>query len=179
MNDNDIIQIVRNFLMAQLPLRGVMNVEVKQNYQPTQQGLPETPLLSVHKISAPRYGFPGVKHVYNAMTNVYDTTESIWRTPTFQFSGLAQQNPADLTSLTASDIVEAAADVLQSRAAIDTFQQHNIGILRVQQIPIMYFVNDKDRHEQDPSFDLVLQYRRVFTSTTPEIDGFRPNILRV
>lgn len=179
MNDNDVIAIIIGILEAGFTSLSIPNVTVLQNYQPTQQGVIETPAIYLHKIDAPRYGFPGRQHVYNSVDEDFDTTETIWRTPTYQVNALAQQDPSDIASLTASDYVEAAAHILQTEATRQTLLQSNIGITRIRDIRIQYFVNDKDRHEQEPSFDFTLSYRREFISKTPAIVGHRAGINRV
>lgn len=179
MNDNDVLAIVIGILnsgFAALPLPGIA---VKQGYQPTQEGVPETPTAYIHKVSARRYGHPGRRSVYNADDDDFDTMESIWRVPTFQVSGLAQQDPRNIAAPTASDIVESAADIMQTSATRDTLLASNIGIIRIMDVRMLYFVNDKGRHEQEPSFDFVLSYRREFTLKTPAVTAFEANIQRV
>ena len=179
MNDNDVIAIIIAILRSGFVALSQPSIVIKQNYQPTQQGVPDEPALFLHKIMAPRYGFPGRHSTYNTANANFDTVESIWRMPTFQVSGLAQQDPNDIASLTASDIVEMAADILQTRATRQTLLDSEIGIFRIQQVRQLYFVNDKDRFEQEPSFDFTLSYRRTFNLTTPAVTATEVNISRV
>ena len=169
MNDNQIIAILIQVIRTGLNLFGMNNVSIKQNHQPVQTGVEPGPVVYLHKINAPRYGFPGRKDVFNNTTNVFDHTETIWRTPTFQVDGLATQNPANITSLTASDIVEATADVLQSSATREALLVSGIGIERITNIRESYFSDERDRFEQSPSFDFTIDYRREFTSTVQEV----------
>lgn len=179
MNDNDVWQIIIALIRAQLDALGLTTVAVKQSYQPTQQGVPEGPAVFIHKIDAKRYGHPGSRSVYNMVDDDFDTTESIWRNPTFQVNGLSVQDPTDTTQLTASDIVEITADILQSRSTRATLLASGIGILRIADVRVLYFVNDRDRHEQEPSFDFTLSYRRTTTFKTPVVTGQQANIQRV
>lgn len=179
MNDSDVWTVLIALLRTGMSDLGFPQVAVRQNYQPTQQGTPEGPALFLHKLSATRYGSPGHRHVYNVADANFDTTQSVWRTPSYQVSGLAQQNPGAPDAPTASDIVEAAADVMQTPATRQTLLQSGIGILRIRDIRMLYFVNDKDRHEQEPSFDFTLSYRRVVASKTPAVTVFGTNIVRV
>lgn len=179
MNDNDVLAIVIGILNSGLSALPLPGIEVRQSYQPTQQGVPETPAVYIHKISSQRYGFPGRRSVFNPDDGDFDTVESIWVVPTFQVSGLSQQDPTDITQPTASDIVESASDILQSRSTLSTLRESGIGIIRITDVRMLYFVNDKDRHEQEPSFDFVLSYRREFASKTPAVTAIEANIQRV
>ena len=169
MNDNDVLQVLLPVLSSGLVALGVNGVLIKQAYQPRQTGVEIPPTLYLHKIQAPRYGFPGRRDTYNAENQNFDHVESIWRTPVWQVDGLATQDPANLAQLTASDIVEAAADVLQQIVTRETLLRSNIGIERITNIRESYFTDDRERHEQRPSFDFTLTYRREFTTTVSPV----------
>ena len=179
MTDNQILIVLLPILTTGLTAVGVTGVKIKQNYQPRQSGAEIQPTLYLHKISAPRYGFPGRKDVFNATNNNFDHTETIWRTPTWQVDGLSTQNPANLTQLTASDIVEAAADALQLQTTRLALLRSNISIERITTIRENYFLDDRERHEQRPSFDFTLTYRRSFRSVVPQVTGSRCRLRRV
>ena len=179
MNDNDVIAAFITILRRGLSEIGITSIDIKQGYQPRQVGTAIGPVLYFHKISTHRYGFPGRKDVYNAHTQTFDHTESIWRTPTFQVDGLSTQNPASLNQLTASDIVEQAADVLQLSITINRLRVHNIGIDRITTIREHYFNNDRDRFQQSPSFDFTLSYRREIASIVQPVNRHVLNIRRV
>ena len=178
MNDNQVIRQVIAVLNTGLPALGVNGVLVTRSYQPRQNGVPTGPALFLSKISAPRYGFPGRRDVYNAQRGDFDHTESTWRTPTWQVDGLSTQDPRNLDQLTASDIVEAAADVLQQSSTRNALLQQKIGIQRITNIRENYFIDDRERHEQRPSFDFTLTYRREFTTTVPPVTSFTCKVRR-
>ena len=134
MNDNDVLRVVIRILIEGLPAIGINGIRVKQSYQPRQTGVLTGPVIYLHKISAPRYGFPGRKDVYNSETAMFDHTESIWRTPSWQVDGLSTQDPANINQLTASDIVEATADVLQQSSTRIELLREKIGIERITDI---------------------------------------------
>ncbi len=179
MNDNQVLAILIAILRNGFNLLAMPDIAIKQSYQPTKQGTPEGAAIFIHKIMAPRYGHPGRRSTYNAGNANFDTVDSIWRTPTFQISGLSPQNPADAASLTASDIVETAADILQTESTRETLLQSGIGIYRILSIRESYFVDDRDRHEQEPSFDVTLTYRREFQLTTPAVTATDAAIYRI
>ena len=179
MNDNDVLMVLFPILNAGLINLGVNGVALKQSYQPRQNGVNIGPVLLLHKISAPRYGFPGRKDTYNTNNQTFNHSESIWRTPTWQVDGLSTQDPRDVNQLTASDIVEAAADVLQQSSTREALLLSKIGIDRILEIRQTYFVNDRERHEQRPSFDFTLTYRREFASTVQPVNDHTLTIQRL
>ena len=179
MNDNDVLMVLFPILRAGLINLGVSGVALKQSYQPRQNGVNIGPVLFLHKISAPRYGFPGRKDTYNPSTQTFDHSESIWRTPTWQVDGLSTQDPSNLNQLTASDIVEAAADVLQQSSTRNALLVEEIGIERILDIRQTYFLNDRERHEQRPSFDFTLTYRREFASTVQPVNDHNLKVRRL
>lgn len=175
MRDNEIYQVIFPIIQSGLTARGITGVGVKQSYQPRKTGTPSAPTVFIHKLSANRYGFPGRRSVYNEARGDFDHTETIWRTPTFQVDALAVQDPSDLSALTASDLVESVADILQSSAALETLKASDIGIDRITDIRVPYFVNDEDQNEASPSFDFTLSYRVEFNTTVPAIDAYELN----
>lgn len=179
MNDNDIIRLIISILRTGLNGMGMSNVLIKQSYNPLQTGVPTAPTIYLHKISTPRYGWPKRKSVYNADNSNFDHSEVFWRTPTFQIDGLSVQDPTDTAQLTASDIVLAAADILQTDLGINTLKQSGVGIDRIIQVRDSYFVDDRERHEQSPSFDFTLSYQKTITSTAGVVDDFELNVNRV
>ncbi len=179
MNDNDIFAIIIGILEAGFVAMSLPSVVVAQNYQPTPQGIENAPTIYIHKLSAGRYGYPGQKSVYNAGDDDFDTTDSIWRLPSFQISGLSVQDPSNISMLTASDIVETAADILQFPSTRQTLSSSDIGIFRIKNVREVYFSDDRDRYEQEPSFDFELSYLKTFTSKTPRVTAQRAEISRV
>ena len=145
MNDNDVIKIIIRVIRAGLDSYGLTTVRIKQGYQPRTTGVEIAPTVYLHKISADRYGFPSRIDKHNDTNNNFDHTETIWKTPTYQVDGLALQNPADINQLTASDIVEATAEALQSEASILAFKASRISIDRITNIRENYFTEDPDQ----------------------------------
>lgn len=94
-------------------------------------------------------------------------TESTVYASTFQCSALATQNPANTESLTASDIANLAAYVLQSAATIAAFEAQGVGVLRVPDVRNPYFTDDRQRYEASPSFDFTLTHRQTIITTVP------------
>lgn len=171
MNDNQIIALIISVMRSGLDALNLGSVLIKQQYQPRQSAIETAPTLYLHKVLAPRYGYPSRKDIFNTVSGEFDHTETIWRTPTYQVSGYALQNPADITSLTASDITERAADVMQTSATRLALLASNVGIIRITDIRENYFVDERDRFEQNPSFDFVLSYQATINTTVPPVDN--------
>lgn len=179
MLDNQIIKIVRDLIIAGMTARGISGVSVKQSFQPTQQGANTAATVYLYKVSDKRYGFLGRKDVWNSAQNRIDHVETQQYETTFQVNALVIQDPSNINSLTASDIVNAVAGIIQSDTAINTFHTNGIGILRVTDVRNPYFVDDKGRHEASPNFDFTLTHKMIVSSTTPVIETVEFEINRV
>lgn len=178
MNDTQVIMAIIAILRPALNAEGFSDVQILQNYQPTQQGIPEGRVIYIHKAVNHRYGFPQEKSVYSDAEENFTTTHTFTRLVTFQVNARAQQDPSDLSTVTAGDLVETVADIMQLPSTRQALLNDNIGIERIADVRIIYELNDKDRHEQVPNFDFTLNYRKEYTVTTP-VAEVRQNIGRV
>lgn len=179
MNDNQVIIQLIGAIEAGLTLFNIENVEVLQGYQPTQQGIPEGDAIFIHKIPSRHYGHPKEKNVYNQETGQFDQTREFIRLSKWQINARAQQRPDDIMGLTASDLVEAVADILNMQESRDSLSASGIGIERIAEIRIAYDGNEKERFEQEPSCDIVLNHKKTYTSTVRRIERGELNINRV
>lgn len=116
-----------------------------------------------------------------AMTSIgaWVYTESEVVASTFQCSGLATQNPANIESLTASDIANLAAYVLQSAATIAAFEAQGVGVLRIPSVRNPYFTDDRQRYEASPSFDFTITHRQTIITTVPTVTETEFHVDRV
>lgn len=96
-------------------------------------------------------------------------TESTQYASTFQCSALATQNPANTESLTASDIANLAAYVMQSAATIMALEAQGVGVLRVPDVRNPFFTDDRQRYEASPNFDFTLTHRQTIITTVPNV----------
>lgn len=179
MRDNEVIIFILSFLNTQFAARSLSDVIIQQSYQPRDQGIPLGRTVFIHKISAPRYGYPGNKSVYNEQTGLFDNRKTQWVTPTYQFDALSIQNPSDVNSVTASDLLEETANILQSSVAIKSFKEQGIDIFRIDAIRENYIIDDQGRHEQLPSFDFKIGYQAVFSTNDFRVVDAEPNIFHV
>lgn len=162
-----------------------ITVEVDQNYQPTQQGANIDPTIYFFDVGPDkRYGFTEKKDVWIPATppdtgGLMQHTESQWMESMYQFSALATQNPADLNALTAKDLLNYAAYILNSDVSQATLQSNGVGMERITQIRSVPFVNEKGLYQKNPSFDVVFTHQQIITTTVPIVTSTEYQIHRV
>jgi len=169
MRDNDLFKVIIAELKSLLAGKNLSDVKIKQSYQPTQQSVSNERRIFIHKVTNPQVGsgliYKGTKR-----------TQQNLKRASFQFDALAQQDPSDINSLTASDILTTAADLLQSYDAVRNLRNNGVNIERVTDVRPSYFINDKDRNESSPSFDLTVTYKHDYEKEIPSISGATTNL---
>ena len=169
MRDNQIYLIIVPLIRAALVADAdFSSVVVRQSYQPTQHGTPTGSAVFLHKLGDKRHGSPHRANVWNELTSKMIYTETEVMETTFQVDALSIQNPAVTTSITAGDIVNKVATILQSQATIDALLAANLSIMRIGEIRNQIFKDDRDNFEASPSFDFILQHETA-TITEAEI----------
>ncbi len=180
-----------------------VDIGVQQSYQPRQQGINKLPTVYLHKLFDERIGCVGratkwVGSEISAESGEIITSENdqpiitdggligtMQHTETqqyathFQLSAVIDQNPVVLDGLTASDILNRAAAVLQSSGFIEAAQTNELGIFRIGQIRNPYFEDDRDRFEAMPSFDFAMTHKQVIVTEAPVLVTEQFQILRV
>jgi len=91
MNDNSIIKVLRDVLLAGLAANGQASVAVQQAYQSTQQGANTDPSVYFFKVSDNRYGFVERDYSYGTLNSTL--TESQLYISTFQIEAWVRQVP--------------------------------------------------------------------------------------
>ncbi len=168
MIDGDVERVIKAVLDAGLTAASISAV-VLQSYNPTRQGTPSEATVVFTKITARRFGFQGRKYVYvPGAPGTFSKTEPYFLRPTYQISALLDQDPTDLNSLSAYDVIDICAAVLQSTESRATFLAAGIGIDRITDIRTPKSIDDSDRHNVDASFDVTLSYKSELTSVVPE-----------
>jgi hypothetical protein len=164
-----------------LAANGLANIAVKQSFQPTNQGANLGATIYINKIGDKRLGFLRRNSVWIPLPSPgrmeYEQMQIV--ETTFQISALSIQIPSNVVQLTASDICEYAADILQGDTARETLQTKGVQMLRVTDIRNPYFMDDKERFEASPSFDFTLMHERVIISTTPVVETYEFNVKRI
>lgn len=173
MLDNVLATNVISVINAGLIAQGFSGFKIYKGFQPTTQG-PEpvsTPSVYFTKLPSRRYGSMNRKDVWDSINSVMVHAETQFYETTYQISAAVISNPTAL-SYTASDLVNAAAQSLNSDYAISTFKSNNINVLRVTDIRNPYFLDDLRRFEASPSFDVTFITEMVVTSGTGVVDSF-------
>ena len=106
-------------------------------------------------------------------------TESQQYLTTFQFSALATQDPSNVNSLTASDILNYARAVMQSLAFVTAIEAQGVGVLRIGAVRNPAFTDDRDRFEYEPSLDVIFSHKQLISSVQPIVTEEIVQILSV
>jgi hypothetical protein len=169
MNDNARFVILFAILSDGFAARGFAGVEFAQNNQPTQQGTPTAPTITLSKLPEVPLGWVRRDSVFDPDTSTMTDTELQTMQATYQVNALVTQDPADVSALTAMDYLRAARRILQSSDTIARLRGDGLAILRINELRSLAFVDDRDRYEYSPSFD--------FTLTYDELDEFSGNVV--
>jgi hypothetical protein len=179
MRDNELIKALISTIKSADAAFGLSDIPVKQSYQATQQGVDSSATIYLFKIAGNRYGWMGSKSKWDSDASVMNRTETQYHETTFQFSALVRQDPSDTTALTASDVLDSVATVLNSPYGIASLKDAGIGVLRIQDIKQTYFKDDMGRFEASPSFDVTLTHKSTMTTETDAVQSVEFNIDRI
>lgn len=169
MIDADVQTAIKSVLDTRLPAAGISGAIVSQSFNPTTQGASLEPQLVFTKITARRWGWQGRKYALVAGPSpTFDKTESYWIRATYQLSGFMNQDPTDPASLSAYDVLDICAAIMQSEEGLAIFRAASIGVDRITDIRTPSSRGDDDRFMVDPSFDFVLSYQNELASV---VDG--------
>jgi len=179
MIEADVWRALIAVLRTGLDNQGFNDVTIHQAYQPIKQGPDTLRSVYLHKITSQRVGHQGKKHDFNSGNDNFDVIEKYWLAVTFQLMSLVSQDITDENSITAYDVTDLCAAILQTEATRKALLNDNISIERIGQILVSFSVDDKDEFDLDPTFDFVLLYEQILTSTVPKIDTFEADIKRI
>jgi hypothetical protein len=160
MNENVLAAELRTTLLDGLTRLGIDNVQVKQSYQPTAQGLSQ-PCIFIHKISQKPRGHNARNDKFNEDESIMVHTDKQVFETVYQVSAAVDRDVTDAFQLTASDLVRASSRILASEQARAYLLQKKIGIIRVADIINPFFIDDRERNESSPSFDVTLTHEDV------------------
>lgn len=164
MLERALFTLVRAALLAELPV----GVAVEQKQQPTTNGVNSGPTVFMEAIvPARRVGWLGRKDSGTTMLH----QETQWLETTLQVSALAWRDP-ESEEPTAADLCRMAADILQGDAGLALLGAHRVRPLRIGEMRVVYFTNDRDQFEANPSFDVVLSHMQIREGATPPVTEF-------
>jgi hypothetical protein len=166
-------------LEAGLLAESLSDVVVRQAYQPRSQGASVERSAYLHKVTSQRVGVQGRSAVWNPAQLNFTETDKYWLAQTMQLTVQAEQNIADQDSLTAYDIAERCAAILQTRQTRDLLLAAGISIQKITDVRDEYALDDLDQFDINPSFDFILLYEQTLTSTVPGVSAVEADIKRV
>lgn len=169
MKDNQLIQIFSPIISQGLIDAGISGVTVMQEDQPTQQGINDNPTIYFQKISSKKCGSQGFRDFWNEDTEEMEHTEVLLMECMFKVSCLFRQNPETPNQLTASDLVQEVAIILNSQKTIQTLQSYEIGIMNIMDMTNPYFINDRNQYYAKPSFNFILRFVDRRLTTVPVV----------
>src|ERR1035437_9065621 len=120
MNDNPIYALILSILNGQLADVGLSGTVIVKGFQDVRQGVEASSLASPTK-AAYLVKLFDIRDGYPRETDVWDST--------IQLSTLAVQTPGNTTQLTASDVANLLAMILQNSNTMSLFQAQGVGIL--------------------------------------------------
>jgi len=178
-DDNSLIRVIIAILKQGLIDCNIEGVTVKQSYQPRQSGIVSGPAIYIHKLNTHRYGYTGEKQIYNANNDNFDVRNINYRLSQYQFTALSIRNPANIEQLTASDLAQAAADIFTLQSTVRELCNNNVGIEKITTVRDGYFIDERERNEQESSFDLTFIYKVEKLTTQPKVQRIDHQIERV
>jgi hypothetical protein len=167
MNEQDLIALVRTALLTELP----EGVRVLQKNNPKIVGTPSAPTIYIETIiPAQRVGWVSRQERRRLGLDAFDHEELQWLETTLQISALARLRDGEPS---AADHASMAADILQGDAGMAVLAAQRVRPLRVTTSRTVYFLNDSQQYEANPSFDIVLSHVQIRSSTTPRLETIR------
>lgn len=179
MIEADVWRALITVLRTGLDSQSLNDVTIHQSYQPIKQGPDTARSIYIHKITSQRVGHQGRKCNFNLGNDNFDEVEKYWLAVTIQLMPLVTQDITNENSLTAYDVVDLCAAILQTRATRKALLDAGISIQKIGQMPVGFSIDDKDQFDLDPTFDFVLLYEQTLSSTVPKVDTFEVDIKRV
>lgn len=159
-----------------------------QKNQPTQQGTDSDPRVFVEKLPTHFYGFPRSDYDLPLPdpTNPNDPANDQIPEMTvqlelsiFQFSALVIQNPSNLNIPTADDVIRFVARRMQTDSIRLALRNAGLNVLRITDVRNPYFIDDRERFEAHPSFDVTLQHYESITDTVQRVNTWDVEIYPV
>jgi hypothetical protein len=162
----DLIVQLRTVMLPRLPA----GADVLQGWQPTTQGAPDAPAITLYVTSDVDFGSPSRADVWDEPNAIFVHREVQQRETTFQVNAIVPAvNPADLTALTAQDLLRQFRMHLRSDAVLAALRVAGLSILRPRDIRQVWVESDGGQPESNPSFDLVVRHSDILESTTPVV----------
>lgn len=177
MLDMELYILLKGIIEAQeqyfgIPLvAGQPGIPVAQNFQPTQQGVPNRACAFINIIGHKRVGQPGRVDFYDDEDEVEVHEETQVMITRFQLSALATQSETSLTQYTAADIINYMAMILQNSTTIAQLEAVGCGMLLDFETRNPKFMDDRARFEASPSLDFGITHKLIVRKEVPVLQS--------
>jgi len=155
LTNNDIIRAFLPLINTALTSYGY-DVDILQAYQPVEMGVKTKDSVYFFEVSTERIGQPN-------RISKWDTVQGKTINTDYQIMGITYQVSVLVRSpkvYTASDILSDLSIYMQSSEFITALESQGIGILAIKAMRTNWFKDDRDQHQEAPSFDFTLTYNR-------------------
>lgn len=172
MTDNEMMISLIEEIENQFTIVGVTDFEVGRNQQPTNQYTgsdKDDPIKTRVFLYAVTKGSDGHGRAYNQGVE-FTRTDFQQRSKSIQISIIHSFDEADINSRTPEDMADLVHDLLDSPDAIKNLREKKIFLQEVGDVRPIFFVNDKDRNESTPNFDVLVNFASSITKPTGYVD---------
>lgn len=176
MTDNEMMIAIIEEIESQLELVsfGVAGTdfEVGRNQQPTNQytgGDADDPVKTRIFLYSVSKGNDGHGRAY-LQGDDFKRTDFQQKSKSIQVSIVHHFDYTDVNARTPEDVADLIHDLLDSPDAIKNLRVKEIFLQNVGDVRPIFFVNDKDRNEQTPNFDILVNYSSAITKSTGYVD---------
>lgn len=180
MNDNKVMIAVIEEIEHQLTISNITGFEVSRNYQLSNQytGVDANSVIKtrifLHAIITPSLGRSSN---YNSNSGSLSRSDLQHKSKTIQVSVLHYFDESDSNLMTTEDMGQLVRDLLDSPDAIFNLRAKNVYVQELGDVRPVFFVNDADRNESAPNFDLIVNYLNstvkesgIVTTATGELE---------
>jgi hypothetical protein len=178
MLDSALQTIIQSTLLAGLTSRAIAGVGVIQNNQPRQFTAPTGPTIYHTYGSRKKIGWPSYKDVSNGDGTLTRTARQVVNTR-FQIAGVAPVSPGAPTAFMSGDLSSIAADILTFEDALAAYVAQDCNVLRIQDIPGIWFQDNNAQNVLWSSFDIIFTHEDIYVSTIGAINQTAGGIYRV
>ena len=169
MNEIDLYRMLCALVPPAVAARnGGQPLGIMQAYQPTQQGAPTAPTVTMHTVSSVRYGWPKRYSVWDNNAGAMRHHEEQAMETTIQFT-MRQSSAGSATAPTETDVIQLVADAVQSDTFIAAVYTEGVQLLRITDVRMGRFIGDNGQNMNWPSFDIVLKHSREYVNAAPVV----------
>lgn len=161
MTDNQMMISLIEEIENQFTLFGISNAEVSRGYQPTNQFTgadkddPIKTRVFLYAITNPNHGR---SRRYSGGNLDPKRSDYQHKAKAIQVSVLHYFDPGDVNARTPEDMSNLVRDLIDSPDAIKNLRDKKVFLQECGDVRPIFTINDKDRNESTPNFDLTVNY---------------------